>query len=71
MLTQRFDSLGLSTPGDGTTAGSSTAGSSSMGRGLRLSRLLPRTGKPLGIHKVTNYSAAVRLYATVLRCVGC
>jgi DNA polymerase delta subunit 1 len=63
VLTQRFESLGLSTPGDGSSA-STVAGSSgssgsagSVGRGLRLSRLLPRSGKPVGIHKVTNYSA--------------
>lgn len=65
VLTQRFDSLGLSTPGDAGTGGGSgsSAGTSSVtssaGRGLRLSRLLPRSGKPVGVHKVTNYSAQV------------
>lgn len=58
VLAQRFESLGLATPGDN-NGGGPGGGAGSAGRGLRLSRLLPRTGKPVGIHKVTNYSAQV------------
>ena len=60
VLAQRFESLGLATPGDvGDGSGPAGGPAGSAGRGLRLSRLLPRAGKPVGIHKVTNYSAQV------------
>ncbi len=72
MLTQRFESLGLSTPAEVSTSsgGSGSSGGGSAGRGLRLSRLLPRSGKPMGIQKVTNYSAQASALCSLLACLA-